>query len=367
MKRGVYCYCLLVFFLGYASPLFGQLLERYEVSQVSREGRLNQQLSKAETYININTFPKSAIKVELSKGTSFFAGGKALYYAEKDTSIFIPLIHLSDDTSEVVGDSIQLTFLGERKAPNIKVSKGYFDKEADMVEANKEESEMDFRQKSLVTDFYVIAALLTLALLAVFRTVNPSVLSSMLIPNKLFEAEEEVETGFVAKVFSASTVFYNLVLSMALALIGLIVMLWAHPFGMEINLDFNTLFFFWLCGILVFMGLGFLKFLWIKFSAFIFGCEVVEVSQFMFMLRVISLIAISLFLVLLVATVNYPLSIQEHIGTLVKIVFFIYLLGVGMFLVMVHSRGSFKFYHLFSYICTAELIPFLVITKLLMG
>jgi hypothetical protein len=368
MERKICLTWFLLFFLSHSSFLFGQVLEKYELSSLAGEQRLYRKIAKSEVYLNLKTFPKAEVRVNLPPGTSFFVDNRPWYYSERDTSLQVSLSALTEGLREMDRDSLRLTFLNDSgKINKIKVAKGYFGPGDIGQETADMEREPDIREKSHLVDFFIVAALLILTVLAVFRTVNPSVLSSMLKPSKLFEAEEEMESGFVSKVFSASTVFYILVVSMAIALIGLVVAVWAHPLGVELSTDNETLFFFWLCGILVCMALGFLKFFWIKIAAFIFRLEVVEVSQFMFMLRVISLIALSVFLALLVAMVNFPFSIQENMGVLVSIMFFVYLLGVGLFLAVAQSAGSFKFYHLFSYICTSELIPFLVITKLLMG
>jgi hypothetical protein len=46
--------------------------------------------------------------------------------------------------------------------------------------------------------------------------------------------------------------------------------------------------------------------------------------------------------------------------------FWIYILGVaGLFLIMM-NRLSFKKYHLFAYLCIAELVPFLILSKWIM-
>ncbi|OYX20468.1 MAG: hypothetical protein B7Z16_06635, partial [Algoriphagus sp. 32-45-6] len=43
--------------------------------------------------------------------------------------------------------------------------------------------------------------------------------------------------------------------------------------------------------------------------------------------------------------------------------FWFYLLGVvGLFFIMM-NRLSFKKYHLFTYLCIAELVPFLILAK----
>ncbi len=368
MKREVCFSWFLLILLTHAFPLYGQVLEKYELKPIKEKRKVYGQMAISETYLDIKTFPRAEVKVTLPSGTSFFVDDRPRWYAERDTSIQVTLMTLTENLPEFDGDSLRLTFLNSSGGlESVSVTKGYFGRVDAGPFSEQNENEQEIREKSHLVDFFVIAALLTLTVMAVFRTVNRSVLSSMLKPSKLFEADEEMESGFVSKVFSASTVFYILVLSMAIALIGLVVMVWAHPVGQSVSTDDNTLFFFWLCGILICMGLGFLKFFWIKISAFIFGLEVVEVSQFMFMLRVISLITLSVFLVLLVVMLNHTMAVQEHIGVLVSIMFFIYLFGVGLFLVVAQSVGSFKFYHLFSYICTSELIPFLVITKLLMG
>ena len=49
-----------------------------------------------------------------------------------------------------------------------------------------------------------------------------------------------------------------------------------------------------------------------------------------------------------------------------QVFFWLYLIGItGLFLIMM-NRLSFKKYHLFTYLCIAELVPFLILAKWIM-
>jgi hypothetical protein len=52
---------------------------------------------------------------------------------------------------------------------------------------------------------------------------------------------------------------------------------------------------------------------------------------------------------------------------LLALFFVLYIFGVLMLFFLMTKKVSFKNYHLFSYLCTAELVPFLVIAKLIIG
>jgi hypothetical protein len=58
--------------------------------------------------------------------------------------------------------------------------------------------------------------------------------------------------------------------------------------------------------------------------------------------------------------------LQSIFSHLMQGFFWVYLFGVlGLFLIMM-SRLNFKKYHLFTYLCLAEIVPFLVLAKWIM-
>ncbi|WP_114748016.1 DUF4271 domain-containing protein [Pleomorphovibrio marinus] len=356
-----------LFLLTFVTCLEAQVLESYEVTQVGMKGGFSKKIPRAEVYVNLNTFPQSVLRIDLQEGTSLFVESRLLHHVKVDTTLHLPLVSLVDTLPQSGRDTVALIFLNQAlDLDRIKVNKGYFQDELQISEKVAEDQLSSTRDRASLEEFFVLVALLIIGVLAIFRSVNYSVLSSMLHPGKLFDAEEVMESSFVSKVFSASTVFYMLVLSMAFALIGIVFLVLVHPLGVEVSTDLNTLLFYWLVGILIFLAIGYLKFFWIKIIAFIFRLEVVEGSQFMFMLRVVSIIGLLVFSALLFIMTNYPLTAENHISLLARSMFFVYLTGVVMFLIVAQKSGSFKLYHLFSYICTSELIPFLVITQFLM-
>src|SRR5690606_26693842 len=130
---------------------------------------------------------------------------------------------------------------------------------------------------------------------------------------------------------------------------------------------YNQLFLIVLLGTGVLILISLLKFVWLKVSALIFGISKIEFIHFFYMLRVASIILIGMYVVLVLCFANDISSMMATISYLLKGFFALYILGVIMLFFMMVSHVSLKNYHLFSYLCTAELVPFLVLSKLIIG
>jgi hypothetical protein len=133
-----------------------------------------------------------------------------------------------------------------------------------------------------------------------------------------------------------------------------------------IGLDFSALLMIWLLGSFVITLLTIIKFIGIRVVSYLFDLGKAEFSHFFYLLRLIVFGITAVILIGAYFVANNFAALESVFGILITGFFWFYILGVvGLFLIMM-SRLSFKKYHLFTYLCIAELVPFLILAKWIM-
>ncbi|MEP0711255.1 MAG: DUF4271 domain-containing protein, partial [Algoriphagus sp.] len=134
----------------------------------------------------------------------------------------------------------------------------------------------------------------------------------------------------------------------------------------RLNLSFSTLIFLWSGGTLILLLLTIFKFTSIKILAHLFDLGKLEFAHFFYLLRLVVIVTIGLVLVCTFFLLNDFSRIEMALELSFTGFFWLYVLGIlGLFLIMVNKLG-FKKYHLFTYLCIAELVPFLILAKLVL-
>ncbi|MCZ8134640.1 MAG: DUF4271 domain-containing protein, partial [Algoriphagus sp.] len=91
-----------------------------------------------------------------------------------------------------------------------------------------------------------------------------------------------------------------------------------------------------------------------------------DFAHFFYLLRLIVFGFAIVILISLFFVINDYSSLKTVFGILIQAFFWFYIIGVmGLFVIMM-NRLSFKKYHLFTYLCIAEIVPFLILSKWMM-
>lgn len=351
--------------------LFGQVIENYDC-KMTLEEEAGWQRSSHIVKVDINTvvFPLADLTITVPGESSVFIDGVLWFFAREDTNFVTPLRTLREEFSS--GDIKELAVYktGIQKE-EVSVKKGIFAGALTPVltQGEEEVSMFSLREMDNTKDFFLISFLIVLFLIALFKLAYPSVLFFMLHPISVFSKEDIMESASVTKLFTAEVLFFLLIFNMLLMWFILFSVRYLDSFGLASYLtgDPRNLYLIWLLGAVALMFLSLIKFLWLKISASIFGVNRFEFPHFLFMLRILSIILIFTYLSLIVILANGILSVTFLIPFLWKIFFAIYFLGLCFFYFIITKKTSFKDYHLFSYLCTSELVPYLVISKLIIG
>jgi hypothetical protein len=345
-----------------------QVLENYEGAwSSSTEQSLVGSIGQKQVKLAVNSFPQSYFQFEVPGNSTVFMDGKLWDLIQKDTTFFISTAYLKKEFGKdsllvtVVSDKIRL---GEFGLTITKVARN----QVEAKEGNVGAHYLALQKRQVVQpvkDFIAISLLVILALTAVYRRIYPYLLGVLLQPLSVIKAEDFSESGGLQKVFSFDVIYFLFLVAMVLAqtvVTGIVIFRpdWIEDLGGLTVLSLLTL---WVGTSFILLVVTVLKFSAIKLMAYLFDLGKSEFAHFFYLLR---LITFGFTLVVVATTffvINDFFELELVFTQLMKLVFWVYLIGVlGLFLIMM-NRLNFKKYHLFTYLCLAEVVPFLVLTK----
>ncbi len=365
--RTVLLLCL-IFLLVFT--VSAQILENYDSRIIYRSSEdILQMSSQAVVPLDLVNFPKSSFRFQFPAGSTVFLNQSLWFHTSKDTLFLVPILEVADLAGGA--SSADLTVLSRRSIKDhVSVFKGYFRTTTELsLQENKTGLDFGERKKSDWNDFFLLALVVIFFLFAVHKVVFPLVLNHILSPKSLVTADDFSDSGSLQKFFSIDVIFYLLILNMLAMLLG---MLAIRELGRGVVLgvvegDLNQLFLYWIFGSLILLVVTVAKFIFLKIMVTVFGLRKFEFTHFFYLLRVISICLGIGAIAALYTYLNHAIYLNQFVYYGLIGFFWIYLLGMITMFGIMANRIPFKNYHLFAYICTAELIPFLIIAKMIIG
>ena len=355
-----------VFVLVLYSASQGQVFVNYdEAISIDEGGDWRFVPELARVTIDVEEFPLAEMAIALPADAALFVDEIFWTHTKQDSSFRVSLEEVRrsfPDTSRLRNLVIYKKGI---RVEDVSVKKGLFRMHSPWEVAP--EAFSTARVKSPIVDFFFVLVLTSFFMIALFKMIYPTVLSFILHPVLVFSTEDFSESN--SRLFTAEVLFFLVIFNMLLMGVIMISASFLEVPILEelIDVGLNQLFSVWLLGTGVLVLVSLFKFLWLKVSALIFGISKIEFIHFFYMLRVASIILIGMYVVLVLCFANDISSMMATISYLLKGFFALYILGVIMLFFMMVSHVSLKNYHLFSYLCTAELVPFLVLSKLIIG
>ncbi|AWW30335.1 DUF4271 domain-containing protein [Echinicola strongylocentroti] len=365
--RGLIAAVCLFFLFG---TLQAQVLENYNPRIViSEKYDLLPSPVMAAVDLDLETYPLASFQLVFPAETAVFLDNTLWFYASADTSFVLPLKRLKE-ISPVDSQSGTLPLRAYKEGidkSQLSVKKGVFRK-GKSVDSSIDTPSEQLRKKDPVKDFLIVALVVVLSLIALFKVTYPVIFQSALRPVTMF-AEELSEGGSGIKTFSSDVIFYLLVFSMLMSLFTFSCL---HFAGISLLDDYlvgglNSLLLVWLSGTAFFMVLSFMKYLWIKFFAVVYQLDKVDFSQFFYLVRILMMVLLVMFIVLMGFYLQGYTKMDEMVEFALGLFLLVYLAGIFRLFYLMLKKVPFKSYHLFSYLCSSELVPFLVIVKLIVG
>lgn len=352
--------------------LHAQVIENYQSEiLISKSKSIFKKHQSAQLSIDLKNFPESSLYFEIPRGSSVFMDGKLWIYAERDTIFTVALGLLKEIFLPVDPSKVQLDVLNDIDSlDEFRVLKGYFDhKVSDSLDLPKSVFDLELRKLDDFDDFFILSTIIILLLIAVFKVVFPNVLELIIRPQTVISADNFSESGTIQKFFTLDVLFFVFLINMG---ISLFVMLHVHIAGPSFLVDLgkkeiNNLFYIWF---ILSFGLAFLsviKFLFLKVMVYLFDLSRFDLAHFFYLIRIISISVLLILILSVFFFLNNQSGLINFFEISVRSFFWVYLISVFLMFVIMANKGPFKNYHLFAYICTSELIPFLIIAKLVIG
>lgn len=359
---------LAVFIFLVFSQAHAQVLENYN-PQITTSKKHEFAISPvmASVPVDVENFPESTFEMKFPTSSAVFVGDQLWFYTKSDTSFLLPMSAFKEQFPGLSGKvGIEVYRSGIRKE-DISIKKGVFRSGVE-IDGGKNVAGLKLRVKDSVKDFLILALVIILALIALFKVTYPLMFKTALRPVAIF-SEDFSEPGTGGKVFSSDMIFNILVFSM---LVTLMIMSGIHftevPFLEKYLMgDVNFLFLVWLSGTAVFMILSVLKYLWLKLFTSVYQIERWDFRQFFYLMRGLVILMLLCFIVIIVFYIQGFTEMDLVLNYAVSLFLLVYLLGIFRLFYIMLKKVPFKSYHLFSYICSSELVPFLVIAKIVLG
>jgi len=362
----------IVFFLSFMSfPKLNadaQVLEDY--NSVWEEGGKKTWFSdndRLSVELDLVSFPLAYVSFEIPAQSVVFLGEKLWFFSEKDT-IFSEQVGVLRNTFKLEKANL-IVFKRGIKLGDSKIQKGlkpaeYASSAMFKADLNKKR---DF-QRQEIRDFFIFGGILVLFGIALYKVAYPYLFKVMVRPLSLINAEDFSDSGSLQKFFSFDVLSYVVIVNMLTSLGGVLGLIffkyeWLNS---RFQIDFSTMFLLWLAVAGILLVLTILKFIGIRVVAYLFDLEKLEFPHFFYLLRLVAIASSLLVLVSTYFLMNEFSGLKSALSFSFSAFFWIYIGGVaGLFLIMM-NRLSFKKYHLFAYLCIAELVPFLVLSKWIM-
>lgn len=357
---------LLFFALG--QQAFSQVLEDY--SSKWQEGERETWFSSNDRLIldlDAESFPLAYFSFEFPDHSVVFVGEKLWFFTDQDTAF---TEQVGEFKKEFSNDQINLTVfkngISTDKASVRKILK------PEALKSTVNEARLLAERRSFdrqnIRDFFMVGFLICLLLITFYKLAYPFIFAMMVKPISLLNAEDFSESGSLQKFFSADVLFYVFIVNMllSLAMVTSVVIFRQQWLEVRIDLSFNTLILLWLGGAFCLLVLTILKFSAIKILSYLFDLGKLEFPHFFYLLRLVVIATISLILICTFFLLNEFSMLKSALEISFMGFFWLYVIGIiGLFLIMVNRLG-FKKYHLFTYLCIAELVPFLILAKLVL-
>ncbi|MCE7056629.1 DUF4271 domain-containing protein [Algoriphagus sp. AGSA1] len=361
-------FLLFVLLFALMGQAFTQVLEDYSLKW--EEGERETWFSSNDRLLlelDLQTFPLAYLSFDFPDHSVVFVGDKLWFFTDQDTAF---KMKVEDFKKEFSGDQPHLTVFKNGISLGDATAKKVLSPASTPERVGNDGVSIvarDFDRQDM-RDFFVVALLICLLFIALYKLAYPFIFEMMIKPVSLLNAEDFSESGSLQKFFSADILFYLFIVNLLLSLemvTGLVVFRqeWLEA---RIELAFTSMMLIWAVGAFLLLILTVLKFTAIRVLSYLFDLGKLEFAHFFYLLRLVVITTMGLIFISAFYLLNGFSLLKTALELSFAGFFWIYILGiVGLFVIMVNRLG-FKKYHLFTYLCIAELVPFLILAKLVL-
>jgi len=212
-------------------------------------------------------------------------------------------------------------------------------------------------------DFAVVAAMMLLILFIIVVRLNPKLTSDYFSINRIFSLREMDDNQIYSRITSSSNILFYVFCSLMGGFCLTIIFQFTSITPTDTG-NFGVLLLTWIQLSIVVLALFFFKILLVYSLSGLFGMRGIAGVHFFYWIRVLLLTACVLTVVLFLYFISRGQRVGIYEAMIWTITIVLMMMMVFVFLKLIR-RADCSFFHLFSYICATELIPFLITIKLL--
>jgi hypothetical protein len=221
------------------------------------------------------------------------------------------------------------------------------------------------RSPSAFRDFVITAILILLIMFVTIIRLNTKLTSDYFSISKIFTLREVDDGQNYSRITSSSNILFYIFCSMMAGFcLTVIYEFILSPGGAKITSLFWSSLFEWLVISVLILALFFLKILMVYTLSSLFGLRGVGGIHFFYWIRIIMLTVTTLTVILFIYFVLRGQNLSVYSAVLGIISFVLISIAIPVFLKLMR-KAECSIFHLFSYICATEIIPFLITIKLL--
>lgn len=366
MTKSILCSILLLYLTQIG--LHAQVLEDYSQNwEVGERESWFGSSDRISQEVDLEAFPLAYFYLEIPGETVVFADEKLWFYVENDT---IWTRQIQDVAAELEKRKTVLSLYRDGIGGEFSSFKKILNPNQVPQESQGGTIHLRLREdkRSELRDFFGVAVLLILSLGAFYKQAYPNIFRGLLSPKGLLSDDDFSELGSLQKFFSLDILFFVFLVNLLTALVGTLgfALVREDLLTRYMEISFGGLLTIWFSVALFLLLLTVFKFIGIRIFAYLFDLGKVEFPHFFYLLRLIVWAGLLVMVVCLFCLMNSFFAVENVLQVALGGFFWMYLLGIaGLFLIMM-NKLSFKKYHLFTYLCIAELVPFLIFAKWIM-
>lgn len=230
------------------------------------------------------------------------------------------------------------------------------------------ESEFDKlpRSSNQFSSFIIVAVVILLIFITALLRTNPQLTQDYLNVSRLFNLRDRDDGQSLRITSSVNLLFYFF----CSALAALALCITAHDSAVNIsfmpgfeNISVGKAFGQWVLFSVLIFCLMMIKLVLLFIISNLFGWRDTPGFQFFNFIRMVIL---SLTIIALVSVVSFSFGISLNYLTLLKLACFMLAAGAVVIYLKLLARATFHFFHLFFYLCATEVLPLIILTKVLL-
>jgi hypothetical protein len=325
-------------------------------------------VQEKESYVKYTGQKSKAIHFTLNKKS---LGSILLIFNRAEYSVFIngKLIARKRDSLQLRVDSLWAQYRGSLFISVYQKQPIYSLTTLLLLPVDKSDFDNPVRQGNYFKDFVILASFILIALLVILFRVNPRLTFDYLNVVKLFSFQERDEAIVAGRIGSSINLFFFALISFLLSLL-LIIIFYVASDRIRVAAEFvphSTLhaFLSWVILSCIILLVLIAKLVLIASFSLLFNLKSTVRFQFFNFIRLLFVTSLAMGLIAIIYFIFHSQNPALFYNLLIVGSLFVVAGTVFLFLKLL-ARTAFPVFHLFSYLCATEIVPLMILGKVIL-